>query len=175
MQVTPVSIPRWADKYLAELEEHGMPYTAAKAAGTTVRAVERLAEASADFAYYLECATEAAADKVEAEVRRRAIDGIDKGVYYQGDLVATEKQYSDSLLTLLAKAKRRNQFGDRAEISGPGGAPLTVNIRSFSANLNATIGPALAQATTQPAPRLHHPHGVLPGSAPTLDSSDDLV
>lgn len=137
MQIAPVSIPAWADIYLAHLEAHGMPHSAAKAAGTTVRAVERLAEASADFAYYVECAIEASADKVEAEVRRRAIDGIEKGIYYQGELVATEKQYSDSLLTLLAKAKRRGQFGDKAEISGPNGAPLVVNIRSFAPALDS--------------------------------------
>ena len=130
--IQPVPLPQWAEPYIEALQMHGMEHTAAVTAGTTVRAVRKLIEQHEEFAYAVDAALEASADKVEAEVRRRAIDGVEKGIYYQGDLVATELQYSDSLLLALAKAKRRREFGDKAEISGPGGAPLTVNIRSFT-------------------------------------------
>lgn len=41
---------------------------------------------------------------IDAEIHRRAIDGTNKGVYFKGRRVATEKVYSDRLLELLAKA-----------------------------------------------------------------------
>lgn len=39
---------------------------------------------------------------IHMEMHRRAIDGVDKGVYHQGELIATEKVYSDSLLVKMA-------------------------------------------------------------------------
>lgn len=130
--LAPLPLPPWVDVYLTELARHGMAQTAAVAAQTTVRAVAKLIEDNSEFAYAVEDALERSADAVEAEVRRRAIDGIDKGIYFQGELVATEKQYSDQLLTLLAKAKRRREFGDKQEITGAGGGPLIVNVRTFA-------------------------------------------
>ena len=123
--------PSWGDFYLERLRAHGMEHTAAAEAGTTPRAVRKLCKDNSDFALAIEDALEASADLLEKEARRRAVEGIDKGIYYQGDLVATEKVYSDSLLITFLKAKRRREFGDKAEISGPGGTPLTVNIRTF--------------------------------------------
>lgn len=41
---------------------------------------------------------------IDAEIHRRAVDGVDKGIYFNGRKIATEKVYSDRLLELLAKA-----------------------------------------------------------------------
>jgi len=41
---------------------------------------------------------------IDAEIHRRAIDGVDKGVYFKGSRVDTEKVFSDRLLEMLAKA-----------------------------------------------------------------------
>lgn len=67
-------------------------------------------------------------DELEAEARRRAVEGTDKGVWHQGNLVGTEKQYSDSLLALMLKAKRKREYGDssKVELSGPDGGPVKV-------------------------------------------------
>lgn len=35
---------------------------------------------------------------LQMEVHRRAVEGVDKGIYYNGEKVATEKVYSDALL-----------------------------------------------------------------------------
>jgi hypothetical protein len=40
-----------------------------------------------------------------SEATRRAVHGIEKGVYYKGVLVDTQQEYSDSLLTTLLKAR----------------------------------------------------------------------
>ncbi|RKZ20174.1 hypothetical protein DRQ50_00010 [bacterium] len=42
-------------------------------------------------------------ENIEEEIKRRAMDGVDTPVFYKGELVATQKQYSDRLLELHAK------------------------------------------------------------------------
>ena len=121
----------WIDIFLRELRVHGLINTAATTAGVTRRRVEREAEKNPEFEYAMESALEAAADELELEARRRAVEGVEKGVYHQGTLVATEQVYSDGLLTTLLKAKRADEFAERKQISGPGGKPLTVVVRSF--------------------------------------------
>lgn len=39
---------------------------------------------------------------IQMELHRRAIEGVDKGVYYNGEQIGTEKVYSDALLVKLA-------------------------------------------------------------------------
>lgn len=53
---------------------------------------------------------------------KRAVHGIEKGVYYRGEKVDTEMVYSDSLLTTLLKAKVQ-EFAKDAE-----GAGVQVNV-----------------------------------------------
>ena len=139
--------PPWIDLFLRQLKSHGLINTAATTAGVSRRTVDRLREASAEFDYAVEDALEAAADELELEARRRAVEGVEKGVYYQGDRVDTEVQYSDSLLTTLLKAKRADEFAERKQITGAGGAPLTVVVRSFgdsSAQQTAPQEPAIS-------------------------------
>src|SRR3990167_4460043 len=57
-------------------------------------------------------------EKLEAEADRRGVEGIDKGVFYLGDKVATEKQYSDTLLIFRLKALAPDKYRERQEISG---------------------------------------------------------
>jgi hypothetical protein len=42
-------------------------------------------------------------EKLKKEARRRAVDGVDEGVYHLGRLMATEKRFSDNLLMFLLK------------------------------------------------------------------------
>lgn len=140
--LAPVPLPKWVDTFLATLEETGLEHTAAAAAQTTVRQARKLALESSEFGEAFEEALERATDRLEAEARRRAVEGIEKGVYYQGAQVDTERVYSDSLMALFLKAKRRRQFGDKTEVSGPGGAPLQVTVRKFAPELPDPSGAA---------------------------------
>jgi hypothetical protein len=57
---------------------------------------------------------------VEAAVHERAINGVERGVYFKGKRIATERHYSDSLLLALVKAnspKFRDQLTVDANIS----------------------------------------------------------
>jgi len=42
-------------------------------------------------------------ERLEAEADRRALEGVEKGVYYRDKRIATERQYSDNLLMFRAK------------------------------------------------------------------------
>lgn len=68
---------------------------------------------------------------LESEAHRRAVEGIDKGIYYQGELVNIEKQYSDTLLAKLLDANspkfRKASAGGQTNIKASG--PIQVNIR----------------------------------------------
>ena len=136
--------PPWIDLFLRQLKSHGLINTAATTAGVSRRTVDRLREASAEFDYAVEDALEAAADELEMEARRRAVEGVDKGVWYQGENVGTETVYSDQLLTTLLKAKRADEFAERKQITGAGGAPLTVVVRSFGDAEGAAPQPAVS-------------------------------
>jgi hypothetical protein len=88
-------------------------------------------------------AEDESADYLEAEARRRAMNGIDEPVIFQGELMGqkveyndtpeknhfiplTVKKYSDTLLIFLMKGARPQKYRDnfRHEVSGPGGKPI---------------------------------------------------
>lgn len=61
--------------------------------------------------------------EMEVEADRRAIQGTEKGIYWQGERVATERLYSDNLL--MFRMKRLDpQYKDRVEVTGHDGGPL---------------------------------------------------
>lgn len=70
-----------------------------------------------DEAYqkYFEEATEEAAERMEAEARRRAVEGTDKPVFYQGAQCGVIREYSDTLLMFLLKGAKPEKYKDRVE------------------------------------------------------------
>lgn len=64
----------------------------------------RWRDAHADFKADWDIALAEATDRLEAEARRRAEEGVDQPVWYQGEMVGTEKRYSDTLMIQLLKA-----------------------------------------------------------------------
>lgn len=70
------------------------------------------------FADAWDVASDAAADILEKEARRRAVDGVDDPVFFEGVEIKTRKRYSDRLLEFLLKGRRPEVFGDRLNI-GP--------------------------------------------------------
>lgn len=78
-------------------------------------------------AIYLQ-AIDDAADLLEEEARRRAVDGVDEPVYYQGKKCGLVRKFSDAVLMFLLKGRRGDVFRDKASIehSGPDGQPIQV-------------------------------------------------
>ena len=70
-------------------------------------------------------AEEHATDALEAEARRRAVEGVSEPVgWFQGSPGGYVQRYSDTLLIFLLKGSRPDKYRERFEHSGPGGAPL---------------------------------------------------
>ena len=124
--------PAWVDTYIQALRSTGLEATARGIAQVSKRAVTNLMADDEEFSSEVAHTLDQWADRLEREAYRRGVEGIEKGIYYKGKLVDTELQYSDTLLQTMLKAKRPDQFGDKKQITGAGGQPLTVHIRTFT-------------------------------------------
>ena len=67
-------------------------------------------------------------NKAEDELIRRAVEGVDKGVWFQGEQVGTERIYSDGLLSKLLAANRRKWRTNNLEVTGADGGPIQSSI-----------------------------------------------
>lgn len=70
----------------------------------------------ADFAERWAAIDEAWVDRAERELYRRAVEGNLDPVYQGGELVGHVRRYSDALLALYLKAKRREVYGERVAV-----------------------------------------------------------
>ena len=84
----------------------------------------RWRKADKEFNDAFEAAYKQGTDRIEDEAYRRAVQGIEKPIFYQGEECAVVTEYSDSLLTTLLKGRRPEVYRDRLGISGPNGGPV---------------------------------------------------
>jgi hypothetical protein len=123
------------ERFLNALGETGIVSAAVEIAGVSRTRVYELRKRDAGFAAGWEEAEERAADALEAEARRRAVEGTQEPLVSAGRIVRDDdgnpiatRRYSDAMLTLLLKARRPEKFRERSsvEMSGPGGKPIEV-------------------------------------------------
>ena len=91
-------------------------------------------------AAYAEAFTEAreeACDVLESEARRRAVKGVAKPIYYQGAIVGTVKEYSDTLLIFLMKALMPDKYRDNVKTEDTGSAELIKRLEAGRARAAA--------------------------------------
>lgn len=81
-----------------------------------------------------------AVDVIEEEAHRRAIDGFDRPVIYQGEITDTYKDYSDSLLTMLMKGNKPEKYKERTEHSGSVGRPMTLDQEDKESIVSSILG-----------------------------------
>jgi len=105
--------PARQEQFLKALAETGSVATSAALAGTSRTRVYELRKADQEFAGAWEDAEEIAADRLEGEARRRAVEGVEEPLVSAGKLVRDENgqpitvtRYSDNLLLALLKAHR---------------------------------------------------------------------
>lgn len=101
---------------------------AADAAGVTRATPYRWREADPAFAAAWAEAEESATDALEAEARRRAVDGWDEPVFYKGEARGVVRKYSDRMLEILLKGHRPAFRESRLELTGPNGAPIAQTV-----------------------------------------------
>ncbi len=119
------SIPRWSREkktiFLETLRRTGNVSSSARAAGVPV--VSAYAKRGREKAFRLEWQTalDEALDDLEEEVRRRALEGIEKPVYYAGKKCGSITSFNDNLAMFLLKAKRPGVFSENPQGEVPQG------------------------------------------------------
>jgi hypothetical protein len=119
------------DEFFDALARGQPPGASAKSAGYTLAMVRERRKSDADFERRWKEADELAIERMEAEADRRAVDGTDKPVFYQGERSGEVREYSDSLLIFRLKARRPEVYRERFEHSADPDKPLTVIIKDF--------------------------------------------
>ena len=105
--------------FLEEYRQCGNITLAAEVAGIDRRTHYRWSEADPDYCEAFESATEEATDRLEAEARRRAVEGVQKPVgWYKGEPGGYVREYSDTLLIFLLKGAAPDKYRDRLEMRG---------------------------------------------------------
>lgn len=108
---------RWTSqrraRFVKELAKSGNISAAARKAGVSRSHAYMLRSTDIDFASDWTDALETAVDSLEAEARRRAVDGVDAPHFHQGSVAGTVKKYSDTLLMFLLKAHRPERYRER--------------------------------------------------------------
>lgn len=114
----------WKPAFLAALREVPVISRACAAVNIERSTAYRAAEADPTFQQAWDDAIEEGIDKAEQEAFRRAVEGTDKGVWHQGMLVGSERVYSDALMALILKGRRKAVYAERKELTGADGAAL---------------------------------------------------
>ncbi len=80
------------------------------------------------YAAAFERAKEQAAQVLEDEAVRRAVEGTLKPVFYKGFQCGKIREYSDSLMQTLLKAWKPDKYRERSSVehSGPDGGPIPI-------------------------------------------------
>ena len=118
--------------FLAAVARTGNVTQAAEIAHIARSAHYQWLEADPVYAAAYEDAMEQAAQRLEAEARRRAEEGVEEPVFYQGKQCGVIRKYSDSLLMFLLKGAMPDKYKERTstELTGPGGKDLRVEFVS---------------------------------------------
>lgn len=111
--------------FLAVLAEGMSVNTAAKRAGVSYGTVIKHRQQDPEFAAKWEEAYEEGTDVYEDEAKRRAIEGVAKPDYYQGDVVGYTTQYSDGLLMAALAARRPSKWKKGSDVNVNLSEPVT--------------------------------------------------
>lgn len=112
--------PKKLAEFLDQLAETGNVLATAELLNLDRRALYRLRKDDPEFAAAWDEAIEQSADALEVEARRRALDGWDEPVFYQGIETGLVRKYSDTLLIFLLKGARPEKYRDRQQLEHVG-------------------------------------------------------
>lgn len=118
-------LPGLKDAFLAVLCSGGVIRDACEAAGIARTTAYEWRENDEAFAAAWQHAVDEGTDLLEREALRRARDGVEEPVFYQGAECGRVTRHSDALMQFMLRGRRPTVFNtDRVEHSGPGGKPI---------------------------------------------------
>ena len=118
---------RRQDAFLAAFEEAGTISAAAKACKMNRRLHHTWMAKDEEYVQKFCESQEVANDKLEDAARKRAIDGWEEPVFYNGEIVGSKPRYSDQLMGILLKGNLPHKYKERYEHSGDAQNPIEVN------------------------------------------------
>jgi hypothetical protein len=124
---------KWRSRFVEALGQSGNVALACRAAGVARSSVYELRNRDPEFAAAWSGALEEACDALEAEARRRAMEGMPQKKFTRsGEPILdpetgeqyVERVYSDQLLVFLLKGHRPERYRERIEHTGRNGGPI---------------------------------------------------
>jgi len=127
------SVQAKREAFLAAYAEVGTVTHAAELAGISRTSHYQWME-NQEYVEKFREAEKQACDRLEQEVRRRAVTGVLEPVFYQGEQCGTVRKYSDTLLIFATKGALPQKYRENVsmEVSGPGGGPIDMRIAEMS-------------------------------------------
>jgi len=122
----PVRTDKAREKFLQALTSACNVTAACKAAGIGRQTAYQWREDDPNFALAWSGALEEAVDALEKEAWRRAHDGTDKPIVYQGVVTGTYREYSDRLMEILLKAHRPEKYIERLRTENLHAVSITI-------------------------------------------------
>jgi hypothetical protein len=108
--------PEREEQFLEVLAAGWSVYKAARAIGVGRQTVyDWRNDGLTNFAQRWDEAVESGTDVMEDEAVRRAVHGVTRSVYYQGQPCGENTEYSDLLLDKQLRARRKEKYSDRTE------------------------------------------------------------
>ena len=117
---TPYKPTIWEAAFLRVLARRGNVTDACEAADIERSTAYRRKDDYPEFKALWEEAEKKAADFLESTAWKRATEGTEKPVWYKGEQVGTELEYSDTLLIFLLKGNKPEKFKERTDITTDG-------------------------------------------------------
>lgn len=131
--------PEKRAKFLSILAECGNVTRAAEESECGRIMLYKIKSQDEEFSAAWEEAADIGAKRLEDEARRRAVEGWQEPVWYQGDQVGTVRKYSDTLLICLLKAHHPEKYADRQKNDTTVRGELGVSLDILSPALNSRI------------------------------------
>jgi hypothetical protein len=127
------------EKFLTVLRMSANVSEACRACGVSRHGAYDVRDADPEFARAWEEAVSTATDALEREAWRRAVEGFEEPIHYQGAVVGYVKKYSDRMLELLLKAHRPEKYRES-------GASVLINNHQQNAEIAVVAPPVLSPA-----------------------------
>ena len=115
-------------QFLELLAEYGNVSRAAQEAKIIRTHIYQIRDSDPDFAAAFDAAVKLGTAALEDEARRRAFEGCDKPVFYQGIQCGAVREYSDTLMIFLLKAHDPEKYAERTKNDVTLGGALKMDV-----------------------------------------------
>lgn len=112
--------------FLSAFAVSGVVATASKSAGCSPQRHYVAMRTNEDYRLAYDLVYKQACDALEAEARRRALEGWDEPVFQQGMKVGVKRKYSDVLMIFLMKGAMPDKYADRVKSEVSNNSNITV-------------------------------------------------